>query len=49
MVRLTDCPDMTLDVYHGHKRQHNNNDREIDRLPGACGAEPLLTSVTSMT
>ena len=19
VVRLTDCPDMTLDVYHGHK------------------------------
>ena len=23
MVRLTDCPDMTLDVYRGRKQQHN--------------------------
>ena len=29
MVRLTDCPDMTLDVYRGRKTttQHNNNIR----------------------
>ena len=26
VVRLTDCPDMTLDVYHGHK---NNNTTQI--------------------
>ena len=25
MVRLTDRPDMTLDVYRGRKTQHNNN------------------------
>ena len=25
MVRLTDRPDMTIDVYHGRKKQHNNN------------------------
>ena len=29
VVRLTDCPDMTLDVYHGRKttiqQQYNNN------------------------
>ena len=32
VVRLTDCPDMTLDVYRGHKtttqqQQHNNQCR----------------------
>ena len=25
VVRLTDRPDMTLDVYRGRKKQHNNN------------------------
>ena len=25
VVRLTDHPDMTLDVYHGRKQQGNNN------------------------
>ena len=25
VVRLTDHPDMTLDVYRGHKQQKNNN------------------------
>ena len=26
VVRLTDRPDMTLDVYRGRKKQYNNND-----------------------
>ena len=25
VVRLTDRPDMTLDVYRGRKQHHNNN------------------------
>ena len=25
MVKLTDCPDMALDVYRGRKTTHNNN------------------------
>ena len=25
VVRLTDRPDMTLDVYRGRKKQYNNN------------------------
>ena len=25
VVRLTDCPDMTIDVYHGHKTTTHNN------------------------
>ena len=29
MVRLTDYPDMTLDVYHGRKYQHNNNKADV--------------------
>ena len=29
VVRLTDCPDMTLDLYPGCKTtQHNNNNKE---------------------
>ena len=28
VVRLTDCPDMTLAVYRGQKQQHNNNNNE---------------------
>ena len=30
MVRLTDHPDVTLDVYHGHKTtvQNNNNNKK---------------------
>ena len=33
MVRLTDRPDMTLDVYHGRKTttQHNNKQTSSDR------------------
>ena len=26
VVRLTDRPDITLDVYHGCKTKHNNNE-----------------------
>ena len=25
VIRLTDRPEMTLDVYHGHKQQHNQS------------------------
>ena len=25
VVKVTDRPDMTLDVYRGRKQQHNNN------------------------
>ena len=30
MVRLTDRPDMTLDVYRGRKQQYNNNNIELN-------------------
>ena len=29
VVRLTDRPDMTLDVYRGRKQQYNNNNNII--------------------
>ena len=29
VVRLTDHPDMTLDVYRGLKQQHNNNNNNL--------------------
>ena len=29
MVRLTDRPDMTLDVYRGRKTSNNNNNLEL--------------------
>ena len=34
VVRLADHPNMTLDVYHGHKTttQHNNNNKSILRF-----------------
>ena len=28
VVRLTDRPDMTLDVYRGRKQQYNNNNNQ---------------------
>ena len=33
MVRLTDRPDMTLDVYRDVKQQYNNNKFYVLRLP----------------
>ena len=30
VVRLTDRPDMTLDVYRGRKQQYNNNNIELN-------------------
>ena len=29
VVRLTDRPDMTLDVYRGRKTKHNNNNNNV--------------------
>ena len=40
MVRLTDCPDMTLDVYRGHKtttqqqQQFLGDDDDVDEGQG---------------
>ena len=36
VVRLTDRPDMTLDVYRGRKKQYNNNNNRISRLSKNC-------------
>ena len=33
VVRLTDRPDMTLDVYCGRKTHHNNNKSLLIRVP----------------
>ena len=32
MVRLTDRPDMTLDVYRGRKQQHNDTKNTLITL-----------------
>ena len=29
MVRLTDCPDMTIAVYRGHRKQQYNNNTPL--------------------
>ena len=39
MVRLTDRPNMTLDVYRGLKQQYNNNNNLPTRSSSIIGVE----------
>ena len=48
VVRLTDHPDMTFDVYHGRKNQqcNNNNNNELDKI--LTELYPFLTAMITI-
>ena len=49
MVRLTDGPDMTLDVYRGRKQQYNNKNHLLRWICSIKKGYPLEAKITQKT